>query len=108
MNVKLLSVVWPQGIPTKDYEKLVDLIGAEPAAAEPRKVGRPKKQDGARQRVAAALSTGPATLAELAEATGYCRATVLDALSRVAVKIGTRANPSGWGIPANVYALKEE
>lgn len=105
MNVKMLSVVWPQGIPTQDYAKLVDLMKAAPVEA---KRGRPKKKDGARERIVSLLSTGPATIGELAQATGYTRASIWLALEQVAVKVGTRENASGFGIPANVYALRKE
>lgn len=106
MNAKMLSVVWPNGIPTQDYEKLIDLVKATPVGQG--KVGRPKKSDGVRGRVAALLATGPATITDLASATGYTRSAIWTALKAVAVTVGERPSPTGFAIPAKVYALKQE
>jgi hypothetical protein len=103
---KMMLVMWPNGIPTTDYDKAVALVSGM-AKDKPRlSVVRPVESKNV-ERVKAALSTGPATAKEIADTLGLSIYAVKTALSKCATVSGSRVNASGFGIPANIYTLRK-
>lgn len=105
--LKMLKVVWPESIPAAEYAKALEVIAA--ADVKPRTATKAalKLEQTNEEKVKAALSTGPATAREVADATGLSLASVKYVLAGVAVVSGQRPNPGGFGLPANLFALKK-
>lgn len=103
--LKMLKVVWPNGIPAQDYRRALDVIGAaqEKKAAKKDRMKPATKTN--EEKVRAALATGPATAREVAEVTGLSVPATKYVLDRIATASGSRPNPGGFGLAANVYTL---
>lgn len=124
--IEALLIVWPRGIPASEYERALTLAGkfgalapslmraeTKPAAAPT--TSPSKKRPAATMRVGkpglekirAALSTGPATAAEIVGVTGLSGPTVWCGLQVVGRVVEKRHRVGSTGSPTFVYALKE-
>lgn len=103
--LRMMKLVWPNGIPTEDYKKALNVI--EMADGSTQQTPEPAPEPTNDDKVRAALATGPATARELSEVTGLSVGQVKGVLARIATSSGTRPNPNGFGIAANVYTLKK-
>lgn len=91
MNIDdVLLAMWPNGIPTQDYAKVLRLMRLETRRATPQASREAVGQ------IAALLATGPATAEELQKATGLRMGTVYAALRAMgAPAVGRIPRPNG-------------
>lgn len=115
----VIAVFWPTGIPPSDYGKVVEVVkAATNGSPAPERKEQPRKATKKRgsgysvgseaiSKVVAALSTGPATAREVADATGLHYVSVYGAIRKIGAVTAGEAPREGGGLgkkPA-VFAL---
>lgn len=125
-TLEAICAMWPNSIPAHDYAKMLRLVGVldvEPIQRTAKTMPRKKKaasgegayegqtvSDEVQDEVRQMLTTGPATVQEVADAVGIHYVSARAAIIRLGgIAVGKKPRPDGaGGLKATIWGLPEK